>query len=143
MNYSRCLFLFLISFSIIFICGGCMSTYTAGGEPSPDGKFYISESIVGQSGHAFNDQTKKTAYIEVCANDEKQKTLFKKKYKFYGASVSGEWDWLANDDFTLRFFDYGPNIDETDGRKRFLPKRDILLVHCYYDSIKGKFFLKI
>jgi hypothetical protein len=140
MNLTRCVFLFLIHSLMIFMCGGCMATYSAGGEPSPDKKFYISECIVGQAGHAFDDQTKKTAYIEVYTNDEKQKTLFKKKYKLFGASLSGHWDWSTNGDFTIQFFDYGPNVSKGDGRMYSMPKNNILLVHCHYDPLKGRFF---
>jgi len=139
MNQIRHFFPFLLFPTLVFICG-CAATYIAGGGKSLDGKFDVSQYIVGQSGHAFNDQTKKTAYIKVFTNDEKHKSLFSNKYKLYGASVSSNFDWSTAEDFTIRFFDYGPHMDSSYARKHSIPKRDILAIHCHYDRIKGRFF---
>jgi hypothetical protein len=159
----RCLFISLL-ISTVVCCIGCVSTYMAGSDESPDGKYVVFGHIRGAGGRAYIDDTGKTVFITIetkgtlrptivtnyqnCANvsgnvvavsGESGKPLLEKKYRIRGSDVCWDAAWGKDDDVTVSLYDYGTGVSSYDARKNGTPKREIQTFHYMLDSESGRF----
>ena len=150
--------------STVVCCTGCIYTYNAGSEASPDGRYVVCGEVDGAGGRAFIDNTKKTVFITietrgtqrptivtnyqngavvsesvVAVNGKAGKPLLEKKYHVYGSDVSWDAIWGKDDNVTLFFYDYGPGVYWEDAKKNGIPKREIRTLHYEFDSKSGRF----
>lgn len=148
----------------VMCCIGCMSTYTAGSEESPDGMYVISVHVRGSGGRAYIDQTKKTVFVSietigtqkptivtnyqngavvsesvVAVSGKPGKVLLEKKYRIRGSDVCWDATWRKGDNVALSFYDYGPGVSYYDAKTNGAPKREICTLHYKLDSKSGQF----
>jgi len=163
LNIMHCLFTSLL-ISTVVCCTGCISTYTAGFDESPDGKYLVCGHIRGAGGRAYIDNTKKTVFITieakgtqrptivtnyqngaivsesvVAVNGKADKPLLEKKYRIRGSDVCWNATWGKDDNVTVFLYDYGPSVYWEDARKNGTPKREIRNLHYELDSKSGRF----
>ena len=156
-----CFSVSLIASAVVW-CAGCMSTYIAGSDKSPDGRYVVYGHIRGAGGRAYGDQTRKTVFISietkgsltptivtnyqngaiiseevVAVSGTPGKPLLEKKYHIRGADVCWNATWEKNDNVTVSLYDYGPGVYWEDGRKNGTPKREIRTLHYKLDSKSG------
>ena len=159
----RCLFTSLLIYAVV-CCIGCISTYTAGFNESPDGKYLVCGHIRGAGGRAYSDNTKKTVFITieakgtqrptvvtnyqngaivsesvVAVNGKADKPLLEKKYRIRGSDVCWNATWGKDDNVTVFLYDYGPGVYREDARKNGNPKREIRTFYYMLDSKSGRF----
>jgi hypothetical protein len=145
-------------FAISSILGlvGCTATYNAGSEGSPNGKYRVYVHTRGAYGHAFIDETAKTAFVAIVAaateppiireeprdgtvvwtivKAPKERQLFQNTYHIRGSDVRWDAVWGKDDSLTLAFYDYGTGVSFYDARKNGTPKRQIRTVTYAFDS---------
>jgi hypothetical protein len=160
---ARCyLFIGLLIFTAVF--GGCISTYTAGTDDSPDGKYLVGGHIRGAGGRVYLDNTRKTVFITietkgnqtativtnyqngaiiservVAVSGKAVKLLLEKKYHVRGSDVCWDDTWGKDDSLAIVLYDYGPGVYWEDAKKKGVPKRIIRVLHYYIDPKSGSF----
>jgi hypothetical protein len=162
LDVRRCLFIGLLVFTVVF--GGCISTYTAGTDNSPDGKYLVGGHIRGAGGRAYIDNTRKTVFITiettgtqrtmivtnyqngaiisekvVAVSGKAGKLVLEKKYYVRGSYVGWNDTWGKDDSLTVVLYDYGPEIYWEDATKKGIPKRIIRVLHYSFDPKSGVF----
>jgi hypothetical protein len=159
----RCLFVSLL-ISAVVGCAGCTSTFTAGSDDSPDGRYAVFVHVRGTGGRAYIDDTKKSVFIiigtksnqtptiltnyqngaiasetVVAVSGKPGKPLLEKKYHIHGSDVCWNDVWGKNDNVTVSLYDYGPSVSSYDAEKNGTPKREIQTLHYRFDSKSGSF----
>ena len=163
LKINRCLLAGLLITTVI-CCAGCISTYIAGSDTSPDAQYVIYGHIRGAGGHAYIDDTWKTVFITletkgtqrptivtnyqdgvivseevVAVSGKPGKLLLKKSYLVRGSDVCWNAVWGKDDSVTVSLYDYGPGVYWEDGRKKGAAKREIRTLQYVLDSKRGRF----
>jgi hypothetical protein len=154
----------IVVISTVVCCIGCISTYTAGSDESPDGAYVVFGHIRGAGGRAYIDNTEKTVFITIEAKGTQKtavvtnyqngtvvsesvvavsgkpgKPLLEKQYLIRGSDVCWDDVWGKDDNVTVFLYDYGPGVSSYDAKKNGTPKRQILTVNYRFDSKTGSF----
>src|SRR5437867_1671922 len=96
---------------------GCSRTVHGGFVDSPDKKYRFYGRVYGAYGRSFLENTAKTVWISIVANDANETLLFRKEYRVNGSDVGWDATWDNQDNLTVVIYDYGIGVESADAKK--------------------------
>jgi hypothetical protein len=146
---------------------GCAAAYNARNDMAPDNRHSVNCYIRGAFGRDYYRETPKKIVITIYShgpNDKmlqekdaqeqlpsgvnvsrpipglEMKVLLERQYRIKGSSVSWRAVWSPQNDFSIIFYDYGPNEQAPDSSKEAAAHERLLCTISYsFDSSTGEY----